>query len=120
LQSYIDREALTAQALGLSVEELQAARDAGTSMQDLLTQQNMTKAEFQTAYQAAYQAAVQKAVEDGVITQDQADSILNNENGMGPGMDSHGFNRGPKPGWGAPGGMKDFPAQPQTDDGVQL
>jgi len=120
LQGYIDREALTAQALGLSVEELQAERQAGSTMQDLLEKQGLTQEEFQAAMQTAYQAAVQQAVDDNVITQAQADLILSNEGGFGPGMGFPGFERGPKPDWGGRGGMRDFPPQPETDSGTQF
>lgn len=119
-QSGVDYNALLAKALGISVEQLQAARAQafntqvdqavtdGTLTQD---QANLMKGQyalnnsqtFQSALQSAYQAAVQQAVTSGVITQAQADLIVNNNNGIGfPGMHGMGdFGRGP----GGPGGQ---------------
>ncbi len=56
--SSIDEEALLAEALDISVEELQAARET------------------------ANQAAIAKAVEEGIITQEQADRMLSQKNLM--------------------------------------
>jgi len=107
LRGYIDREFLSAQALGLAVDELQAARQAGKSMADLLTEKGLTQAEYEEAYQAAYEAAVAKAVTDGIITQEQADEILSKTGLLGgPGN----FGRG-GPGGGGPGG----PGGPRGD-----
>ncbi|MEW5869340.1 MAG: hypothetical protein AB1894_08700 [Chloroflexota bacterium] len=96
LMDYIDQDALTAQALGISVEELQTAREEGKSMQALIDELGLDKTQVQEAMQAAYQEAVQQAVADGVITQEQADLILSE--GFGP----HGF--GDFGGRGGPGG----------------
>lgn len=76
LAEYIDQEALTAQALGISVKELQAAREDGKSMRDLLDEQGLDMLDFRNNLKAAYQEAVQQAVADGVITQEQADQFL--------------------------------------------
>jgi hypothetical protein len=93
LKEAIDPEALTAQVLGISVDELQTAREAGTTREELLENAGLTAEEFRTALQSAYEAAVQQAVEDGVITQEQADQILANGGGFGPGF-GPGFGRG--------------------------
>ena len=76
LAKYIDREALTAKALGISVEEMQTAREQGKSLRDLLDEQNMDMLDFRNNLEAAYQEAVQQAVKDGVITQEQAEQFL--------------------------------------------
>lgn len=118
LEAYIDKEALTAQALGLSVEELQAAREAGKTIPELIEEQGMTAAEARQAMQDAYKAAVEQAVKDGVITQAQADQILTCCEcgfGFGPG----GF--APMPGfggrgWGGGAGGFDHPLAPPSDD----
>lgn len=123
LKGYLDQEAIQAQALGITVEELQAARDAGTPMSDLLDQQGLTSAEYRTALQAAYEAAIQQAVSDGVITQAQADLILDGGFGMRglPGMEPFGRGGGPeghggRGGRGGPGmfGQPDDSTNPNT------
>lgn len=97
LQDYIDRDALMAEALGLTVEELTAAREAGTPVWELIADAGLTMPEFMTAMNDAHTAAINQAVADGVITQAQADLILANPMGFGPG--GHG-GRG---GHGGPG-----------------
>jgi hypothetical protein len=112
IHSYIDRQALIAQALGMTVEELQAADEAGTRIPDLLEEKGLSEEEFQTAMQAAYEAAVNQAVADGVISQAQAELLLSQEAGMG-----HGMFPGMR---GGRGGHGEFgpcePTQPQTED----
>jgi hypothetical protein len=93
IHDYIDREALTAAALGMTVEELQAAHEAGTDLPALIEEKGLTEEEFQAALQSAYESAVQQAVEDGVITQAQADLLLSSDAGM-PFGGSHGFDDG--------------------------
>ncbi len=109
LQPYLDRETLTAKALGISVEELQAAREDGTIMQDMLAAKGLNAVDFQKALLDAYQSAITQAVQDGVITQAQADELLN-QGVMG------GFRMpGGKPGMDGrkPGGFNNFPTQPE-------
>lgn len=107
LKDYIDREALTAQALGISVEELQAARDEGTRIPDLLDELGLTAEEFRTTLQAAHEAALQQAVEDGVITAEQAEA-LQNAPGRMPGFGGRG-GRGGHPGGGRGGAFPQMP-----------
>ena len=102
LKDYIDREALLAEALGMSVADLQAALEDGTSLPALIEESGLTFAELAEAQQAAHEAAVQEAVADGVISQAQADQILSGSFG------GHGFGGGHGgfhgPGGGASGG----------------
>ena len=101
LGNYIDRDSLLAQALGLSVEELQAARDEGKTMFQLMTESELDPATVRTAMTDAYQEAVQQAVADGVITQDQADTVLSLPGfGFGGPRNFGGFH-----GRGGPGGF---------------
>ena len=92
----IDHEALLADALGISVEDLQAARDEakdaalaqaledGKITQEQVDQMNAMKAlrdylqeqGLQDNIRSMYSDALQGAVEDGVITQEQADKLL--------------------------------------------
>lgn len=91
--SGIDYQALLADALGITTEELQAAQQtamttaidravaAGTLTQeqaDLMKGSNALFAndQFQSSMTAAFEQAVQQAVTSGVITQAQADQIL--------------------------------------------
>lgn len=110
LMPYLDRQTLTAKVLGMSVDELQAALEDGSTIQELMAAQGMNAVDFQKAMLDAYQAAVEQAVQDGVITQAQADEFLNNgllgHFGMPgkPGMEGH-----------RPGRFNDFPAQPEID-----
>ncbi len=104
----IDNEALLANALGITVEQLQAA-EATTAQAELaqavadgrITQE---QADLMTAQRALqkyiadkgfYASAVQSAVKDGVITQAQADTILSqNKAGLFGGMSHGGFDGG--------------------------
>jgi hypothetical protein len=115
LKDYIDREALMAQALGISVDELQAAREEGKSMRELIDELGLDQAQVAEALQAAHEAAIEQAVADGVITQEQAD-LLQSE--PGPGMGRPGF--GGKGGFGGFGGPRDHmhPDRPQNDRGT--
>lgn len=117
--SGIDYEALLADALGISVEDLQAAKlqafntaidnavSSGTLTQeqaDLLKGRyalsNSTK--FQESMRSAFEAAVNQAVADGTLTQAQADQLLANPSGL-PGFDGRGFgHRGGRHGGWAP------------------
>jgi hypothetical protein len=124
----IDYNSLLANALGISVDKLQAAYTQAFSANVASAVQNgyMTQAQadlakaqfalanstkFQSNLQAAYKAAVQQAVTDGTITQSQADQILKSSNGLGfPGLgglggfDGFGGGRGFGP-HGFPGGV---------------
>ena len=97
LDRSIDREALMAEALGVTPEALADARADG-STQDLLEEQSLDKAAYAERFQAAYDKAVAKAVTDGVITQAQADALKDagGKFGMGGGctgggMQGHGM-----------------------------
>jgi hypothetical protein len=98
LRSVIDRDAIMAQVLGVTVEELQAAKTAGT-MQELVEASGLTQAEIMTALQEAHAAAIAQAVADGLITQEQADALQSGPGfgGMRGGHRGHG-------GMGGPGG----------------
>ena len=111
LKDYIDREAMLASALGLSVADLQAALEDGTSLPALIEELGLTPAEVAEAQQAAHEAAIQEAVADGVISQAQADEILSGSFGGhgfgGPGNFGGGRGRFHGNG-GGPGGGRGF------------
>ncbi|MEW5960793.1 MAG: hypothetical protein AB1801_23965 [Chloroflexota bacterium] len=101
LKNYLDREALTAKALGITPEALQAARDEGKPLAVLIYELGLQPATVRANMQTAFAEAMQQAVTDGVITQDQADQLQN-----GPGFGFGGFHgRG---GFGGPGGFGGF------------
>lgn len=93
LRAYIDPQAIMAEALGITVEELEAAQAEGKTFRDLMDELGLDAATVQANALAAYEAAVQRAVADGVITQAQADVILASPHfGMfGHGGRGHGF-----------------------------
>jgi hypothetical protein len=130
----VDYDALLAEALGISVEELQDARtevqtarlaemvEAGVITQeqaDLMLAQRAVQSYIDTeaisdAIQAAYETAVNQALADGVITQAQADQMLeniSNLDGFGFGIGGHRFHtpgsdiRGFRGGPGGPNGF---------------
>ncbi len=105
LAAAIDHDAITAEALGISVADLTAAREAGKTIRDLLTEQNLDAQTFHTQMQAAMDKAISKAVADGVITQAQADALKAAKGERGG---AHG-RRGGMPGGqrgGMPGGQR--------------
>ena len=143
-QNGIDYEALLAEALGITPEKLQEAKNQAfeASIDQAVTDGKLTQEQadlmkgrqalysnesFQTAMQSAFETAVKAAVSSGVITQAQADLILeqagNRFDGMGGFGGPGGFGpdfggRGP----GRHGGMDEFqPVQPpdtQSDGGL--
>jgi lambda repressor-like predicted transcriptional regulator len=104
LQSYLDRDTLLAKALGMTVEELQAALAEGKSLSTLMGEKGLDAATVRQNLQAAYEAAIAQAVEDGVITQEQADQMQSGP-GMMPGGGRGGFEFGSPSGrrWGPMG-----------------
>jgi hypothetical protein len=93
-----------AKALNLSVEEIQAARDDGTTWAELASQQGASLQALQTAIVDAHKAMIDQALADGAITQAQADALKSHLE-AGPGF---GFQRGlaqpPQGGMRGPGG----------------
>ena len=112
-------EAALAEALGITVDELQTAKDevqqrlldeavaAGEITQeqaDLMVARQAFQEYQQELRQSEMEAALAQAVTDGVITQEQADLLLSEQGAggfFGPGMD--GGRRGGR-GHGGPGG----------------
>ena len=111
LRDVIDQKALLAEALGLTMDELEAALDGGQSLSDLMTAAGMDADTLQTNLQAAYEAAVARAVADGVITQAQADAVLAQDTNFGL-FGGHG--RGGR-GHHGRGGSWSTPSTPDSD-----
>ena len=95
MKSGIDFNALLADALGISMDELQAAYEQAffTRIDQAVTDGKLTEEQallakgryalsadstFQASMKTAYEAAIQEAVTKGIITQEQADLILEN------------------------------------------
>jgi DUF971 family protein len=72
-----------ADEFGLTVEELDALHDSGETLWDYAQEQGISQDEFFSRMQAARSEALAQAVADEVITQEQADWMLNH---MGQGM----------------------------------
>jgi hypothetical protein len=92
-------QAALADALDLSVEELQALKsEGGFNLADYAVDQGMTVEELQDMMQGVYTNAINAALEDEAITQDQADRMLELLENYGgrmpfhPGF--HGFEHG--------------------------
>lgn len=91
----IDRQVLVAAALGMTVDELEAARADGKTLADLAAEQGMDMSAIRTAVQAGREAVIAQALNDGTITQEQADWLLSHPGaGLGP------RGRGPRGGHG--------------------
>ena len=98
-----------AEALGLTPEELETRRDAGETLWQIAESQGISQEQFGTLWTDARTAALEQAVADGVITQEQADWMIQRmaqqqAAGFGPGSGActgagpaGGFHRGP--GW---------------------
>jgi lambda repressor-like predicted transcriptional regulator len=119
LQSYLDRNTLLAKALGMTVEELQAALAEGKSLSTLMGEKGLDAATVRQNLQAAYEAAIAQAVKDGVITQEQADEMQSGP-GMAPGGRWGGFEFGGpmgRDGFRGHGGFRGRDSRPSdTDD----
>lgn len=87
----------TAEFLDMSVEDLQAALDSGTSISELLEEAGKTHLDLRMAIDAATPEIVDQALADGVIDEELAEKVL--EYGFPPA----GCRRHHAP--GGPGGM---------------
>jgi hypothetical protein len=126
--SQINFQALLADALGITVDELNAAQQAVhearlaqavaegriTQEQADLMQYHMNLREnenFRSSMRSGNQAAVQQALEDGLITQEQAERMLSGEMGWRGRGGMHG-------GDGSFGGMRGFGGMGGRGSGV--
>ena len=105
LDSIIDRDEILAGVLGITVEELAAAKEAGTSIDALIANAGLDKETVRTELKNAMTAAIEQAVTDGTITQEQADLIL-----TPPVPPQHEGQQGP----GHHGGPGDGPSAPHA------
>ncbi len=90
--------AAAAAALGISVEELEAARADGTRLPDLAEELGVELADVRTAVQTAREDAINQAVADGLISQEQADQALSHPGAGFGGRGGRGGRGGHGPG----------------------
>ncbi len=83
-----------AEALGLSVEDLNARLANGETMAQIASAQGLTVEEFRTLMLDARNKAIDKAVQDGTLTQEQADWMKTRSNRMMGGYGARGGGRG--------------------------
>nr|WP_290665261.1 hypothetical protein [Ardenticatena sp.] len=106
MKTYVDPQAVLAEQLGITVEELQAARENGT-LRDLLA--DLDRDALRDAMKAAWNAAIDQAVADGAISEDVAEQLrdrgpgFGGKFGHGRGRGRHGSKPAPGRGFGAPG-----------------
>lgn len=131
LQSYLDRDALLSQALGISAAELQEAYAAGKTLSTLLEELGLDAATVRDRVAAAREAALDQAVADGVITQEQRDEMAQGRGTVAPFPGGrkempfrHDHENVPLPEDGERGGMRGGrglremqPGRSQEDDG---
>ena len=114
LKQNFDRGAFMANALDMTIEEFEEAREAGTIRDSLA---NITPTELQEKMQAAIEDVLQQAVADDVITVEQADLVRERMGeGFGKPRASGGharpgsFGGHPRPGGFGGRGMGNVPA----------
>ena len=78
------RHPALAEALGLTVDELEAELAEGKTLRELVDEQGVDTEDIWEALQEARDAALQEAVEEGKLTQGQADRMLG-RGARGPG-----------------------------------
>jgi hypothetical protein len=71
-----------AEALGLSVDTLESRLEAGETMADIAADEGLSQEAFINLMQDARTAAIEQALEDGLITQEQADWMLDRMSGF--------------------------------------
>lgn len=73
-----------AEALGLTADELNERLEDGEKLADIAEAEGVSCEEFQTLFQDAHTEAIAQAVEQGLITQEQADLMLEHMELRGP------------------------------------
>ncbi len=129
LQNYFQKDEMIAKALGITVGELDAAKEDGQHLPDLMEELGIEPEDFEADMQALHEEILQQAIQDGIITQEQADQMLKNDlnSKRGPGGrsrfpgDIEGFERHEgfpgRPGKGEADGTNFQPPNQPTNDG---
>ncbi len=82
MEQIFDREALqavVAEVLGMTVEELQAAKDSGQRLPEMAAEQGVDPEDVRAAVEEAKADMVQQALDDELITEEQAECILSHD-----------------------------------------
>ncbi|MBP8000736.1 MAG: hypothetical protein KA314_07270 [Chloroflexi bacterium] len=90
----IDMQAIVADALGITVEDLLAAHADGQYLPELVDELGLDLATVQADIQAEREAAINQALADGLITQEQADWLLSHGGHAGMGYGGGQGHRG--------------------------
>ena len=96
--------AAIADAFGLTVEELEAMPDNGENLWALAEGQGLTMEEFQLKMAEARENALQQAIDEGLISQEQADGMLNRQEMAGNGVHVPGQGPAQRGEFSPPGG----------------
>src|SRR5688572_18091539 len=91
-------QAALAEALGMTVEELEAAKEAGQSPRDLAEEKGIDLETLRETMEATRLQAIEDALAQGLITQEQADWLSTHN----PRGHRGGFGRGGRGGQGGP------------------
>lgn len=98
--------AIYAEALGLSVDDLNARLESGETLGQIAYSTGMTVTEFRDLAGTLREDVLNLAVQNGTITQEQADWMLQNGNGQNAGAgNGNGYGAGAGTGTGAGVGM---------------
>jgi len=71
-----ERHAATAEVLGMTPEELQAELDDGAKLRDLIEEADLDMEDVKNAMDELWTTEIAEAVEEGLITQEEADELL--------------------------------------------
>jgi ribosomal protein S20 len=77
LAATLDPDAILAQVLGITTDDLQAARDEGKTLAELVEELGLDPATIRDNMVATREQVIQQAVGDGVITPEQAELLQN-------------------------------------------
>lgn len=78
----INQQALL-QALGITAAELQAYKDEGLNMADIIIELGLDPEAVRAEAQTAREALIQQAIDDGTLTAEQGEQLLNGRGGSG-------------------------------------
>jgi hypothetical protein len=86
----IKMQEATAQAMGLTLDQLNAELRAGKTLAQIAEAKKLDPAKVYDAIQVAHKALLQQAVKDGKLTQVQADAMIARQDAMNKYWDANG------------------------------